>query len=117
MATARSQNGDQNFVDVVVVGAGMSGLCAAYEIIKRENDYRVVVLEAKGLYYIKSQLIIDRDGGQFSEYLDHARFSRLLRFSKISRQITNRLRDAKDMAVRPTDNCSLYTAARKFLDY
>ncbi|XP_032222930.1 probable flavin-containing monoamine oxidase A isoform X1 [Nematostella vectensis] len=47
MATASS--GDEDVVvDVVVVGAGTSGLCSAYEILKAQKDCKVVVLEAKG---------------------------------------------------------------------
>lgn len=35
-------------VDVVVVGAGISGLSAAYELMKKRPETRLVVLEAKG---------------------------------------------------------------------
>ena len=35
-------------VDVVIVGAGMSGLCAAYELLKKRPQTNLVVLEAKG---------------------------------------------------------------------
>ena len=49
MATASNHNhGGATSVDVVVVGAGISGLCAAYDILKTEKDSKIVVLEAKG---------------------------------------------------------------------
>ena len=35
-------------VDVLVVGAGISGLTAAYSIISRDPGIHVVVVEAKG---------------------------------------------------------------------
>lgn len=35
-------------VDVVVVGAGISGLSAAYELLKKRPQTKLVVLEAKG---------------------------------------------------------------------
>ena len=34
--------------DVVVIGAGLSGLSAAYYLTKKDRSLRVVVLEAKG---------------------------------------------------------------------
>jgi len=37
-------------VDVVVIGAGISGLSAAYFIQKKDAGIRLAVLEAKGLY-------------------------------------------------------------------
>lgn len=43
MAAALSES-----VDVVVVGAGISGLSAAYELMKKRPKTRLVVLEAKG---------------------------------------------------------------------
>ena len=43
MAAALSES-----VDVVVVGAGISGLSAAYEVMKKRPETRLVVLEAKG---------------------------------------------------------------------
>ena len=35
-------------VDVVIVGAGISGLSAAYELLKKRPQTNLVVLEAKG---------------------------------------------------------------------
>lgn len=34
-------------VDVVVIGAGLSGLAAAYNIIKHDSAIKIVILEAK----------------------------------------------------------------------
>ena len=34
--------------DVVIIGAGISGLCTAYHLKKRNENLRYVVLEAKG---------------------------------------------------------------------
>ena len=48
MATASDNNNGGVVVDVVVVGAGISGLCAAYDIFKAKKDAKVVILEAKG---------------------------------------------------------------------
>ena len=36
------------FLDVVVIGAGISGLSAAHELMKRRPQTKLVVLEAKG---------------------------------------------------------------------
>ena len=35
-------------VDVVIVGAGISGLSAAYELLNKRPQTELVVLEAKG---------------------------------------------------------------------
>ena len=39
-------------VDVVIVGAGISGLCAAHELLKKRPQTNLVVLEAKGRPYL-----------------------------------------------------------------
>lgn len=36
--------------DVVVVGGGLSGLCAARRLKERNQKLRVLVLEAKGVF-------------------------------------------------------------------
>jgi monoamine oxidase len=34
-------------LDVIVVGAGISGLCAAHELVIKDNNLSVLVLEAR----------------------------------------------------------------------
>ena len=34
--------------DVIVVGAGISGLTAAFEVLKKNPDAKLIILEAKG---------------------------------------------------------------------
>jgi len=41
-------------VDVVIIGAGISGLSAAYYIQKKDAGIRLAVLEAKGLRLLTS---------------------------------------------------------------
>ena len=41
---------DEEIFDVIVVGAGISGLYAAYRIKQRAPHLKVLVLEAKGQY-------------------------------------------------------------------
>ena len=62
MAAALSES-----VDVVVVGAGISGLSAAYELMKKRPKTRLVVLEAKGKassnnrrFRLKPKIFIER---------------------------------------------------------
>lgn len=49
MATASDNNNGDVVADVVVIGAGISGLSAAYDILKAKKDAKVVILEAKGI--------------------------------------------------------------------
>jgi flavin-dependent dehydrogenase len=39
---------EEEIVDVIVVGAGISGLYAAYRIKQKSPELKVLVLEAKG---------------------------------------------------------------------
>lgn len=40
--------------DVAVVGCGLSGLSAAYEILKIDPSVRICLLEAKGTQHLQS---------------------------------------------------------------
>lgn len=44
-----AQNLKGQEVDVVIVGGGISGLTAAYQIHRKDPGLRILVLEAKGL--------------------------------------------------------------------
>ena len=35
---------------VIVIGAGPAGLTAAYELLKKKDDYEVVILEESGCF-------------------------------------------------------------------
>jgi flavin-dependent dehydrogenase len=39
---------EEEIVDVIVIGAGISGLYAAYRIKQKSPELKVLVLEAKG---------------------------------------------------------------------
>ena len=39
---------DEEIIDVIVVGAGISGLYAAYRIKQKAPQLKILVLEAKG---------------------------------------------------------------------
>lgn len=39
---------EENIFDVIIVGAGISGLYAAYRIKQKAPDTKILVLEAKG---------------------------------------------------------------------
>jgi flavin-dependent dehydrogenase len=39
---------DEEIVDVIIVGAGISGLYAAYRIKQKSPELKILVLEAKG---------------------------------------------------------------------
>jgi flavin-dependent dehydrogenase len=41
-------NVEEDEVDVVIVGAGVAGLSAGYQLRKKDPSIRVLVLEAKG---------------------------------------------------------------------
>ena len=49
-------------VDVVIVGAGVSGLTAGYRLLQKEPQLKIVVLEANGLsifFFISVSLFPD----------------------------------------------------------
>ena len=43
----------ERVLDVVIIGAGISGLSAAYELQKNRPNIKFVILEAKGLFWCK----------------------------------------------------------------
>ena len=50
MATANDCNNGVGSLDVVIVGGGISGLSAAYDILKENKDCKILILEAKGIW-------------------------------------------------------------------
>lgn len=40
--------------DVIIVGAGLSGLSAAHLLRKRNAELKILILEGKGLYEFKA---------------------------------------------------------------
>lgn len=43
---------DNNDFDVIIVGAGLTGLTAAYILLKKERGLNVLILEANGEFII-----------------------------------------------------------------
>ena len=50
---AASLDHAERILDVVIIGAGISGLSAAYELQKKRPHTKFVILEAKGLLWGK----------------------------------------------------------------
>ena len=49
---------EESFMDVIIIGAGVSGLSAAYQIFKTDSNLTVAVLEAKGTIFVGDNLRI-----------------------------------------------------------
>lgn len=49
---------EAEIIDVIVVGAGISGLYAAYRLKEKAPHLNVLVLEAKGKFYKKHVLFL-----------------------------------------------------------
>lgn len=43
--------GDPNKFDVIIIGAGISGIIAACTLIEKEPAIDIKILEAKGIYH------------------------------------------------------------------
>lgn len=45
-----SQQKDEHYADVIIIGAGLSGMVAAYTLLEKEPALNILILEAKGVY-------------------------------------------------------------------
>lgn len=43
-------------IDVLIVGAGLSGLTSAYKLLKKDSSLRLFVIEARGKVFSKSPI-------------------------------------------------------------
>lgn len=60
-----------NNADIIIIGAGLSGLSVAYQILKRDPTLNVIIFEAKGIFfYHQERVIVRRDNIYFLYYLD-----------------------------------------------
>lgn len=49
--------------DIIVVGAGLSGLSAAHLLLKRDAKLKLLILEGKGLLFGSTRLLYCFDNG------------------------------------------------------
>jgi len=45
--------------DVIIVGAGISGMNSAYILKKRCKNIKILILEAKGVYFKKRNVVLE----------------------------------------------------------